>query len=127
MVAFIKKWGLSILMVLVIIGTFSYGFYKRSKWRRDHALIELKAIRVPRGWGYDILRDGSPVYHQVIIPSVPGNRAFHSKEDALAAGKVVYDRILSGQAPFVTDSEMHKLNIYIPPDSTEYRDSVPVR
>jgi hypothetical protein len=125
--AFLKKWGLSILMILVIIGTFSYGLYKRSKWRKEHALVELKAIRVAKGWGYDILRDGSPVYHQVIIPAVPGHRAFHSKEDALAAGKIVYDRLLSGKTPYITDSEMHKLNIYIPPDSTEYQDSVPVR
>src|SRR5271155_4779682 len=103
--AFLKKWGLSILMILVIIGTFSYGLYKRGKWRKEHILMELKAIRVPKGWGYDILRDGSPVYHQVIIPAVPGHRAFHSKEDALAAGKIVYDRLLSGQTPYITDSE----------------------
>jgi hypothetical protein len=126
-VAFIKKWGLSILMLAVIICTFSYGFYKRSRWREAHALVELKAIRVPKGWGYDILRDGKIIYHQDIIPAVPGNRTFHSKEDALAAGKVAYDRLLSGQPPYVTPTEMQKLNIYIPPDSTEYRDSVPVR
>jgi hypothetical protein len=90
-------------------------------------LFEVKAIRVPKGWGYDILRDGTPVFHQDIIPSEPGSRAFHSKDDALAAGKVVYDRLLSGQQPAITDSEMRVMNIYIPPDSTEYRDSVPVK
>ena len=127
MAGFLKKWGLSILMIIVIIGTFSYGFYKRSKWRREHALMELKAIRVPNGWGYDILRDGRTFYHQDIIPAVPGKRVFHSKEDALKAGKVMYDRIIAGDAPYVTEKEMRNRNIYIPPDSTEYRDSVPVR
>ena len=125
--AFLKKWGLSILMILVIVGTFSYGFYKRSRWRKEHALFEVKAIRVPKGWGYDILRDGAPVFHQDIIPSEPGRRAFHSEEDALAVGKVVYDRLVSGQQPAISDSEMRVMNIYIPPDSTEYRDSVPIR
>ncbi|HEY4107565.1 DUF4907 domain-containing protein [Puia sp.] len=117
--AFLRKWGLSILMLLVIIGTFSYGFYKRKKWNNDHVLLELKAIPVKNGWGYDILQNGHPWCHQDYIPAVSGYRVFRTKEDALAAGKIVYDKAIAGKLPDITEAEMRSKGIYIPPvDST---------
>lgn len=117
---FLGKWGLSLLMLLVIAGTFFYGFYKRSKWRKEHVYLELRAIPVAKGWGYDILQDGHPWCHQDYIPAVSGHRAFRTKEDALAAGKIVYDKAVSGQMPDITEAEMRNKGIYIPPlDSTE--------
>jgi len=112
---FLRKWGLSILMLLVIIGTFSFGFYKRVKARRDHAQLELKAIPVKSGWGYDILQDGRPWCHQDYIPAVTGFRVFRTKEDALAAGKIVYDKAMAGQLPDITEAEMRNKGIFIPP------------
>ena len=116
---FLGKWGLSLLMLLVIIGTFSFGFYKRRKWRKEHVLMELRAIPVKNGWGYDILQDGRPWCHQDYMPAVTGYRVFRSKEDALAAGKIVYDKAVAGQLPDITEEEMRSKGIYIPPlDST---------
>lgn len=112
---FLRKWGLSILMLLVIIGTFSYGFYKRMKGRHDHALLELKAIPVKNGWGYDILQEGRPWCHQDYIPAVTGFRVFRTKEDALAAGKIVYDKAVAGLLPDITEAEMRSKGIFIPP------------
>lgn len=111
----LRKWGLTIGMVLVIIGTFSYGFYKRKGSRHDHALLELKAIEVKNGWGYDILQDGRPWCHQDYIPSVTGHRVFRTKEDALAAGQIVFDKAVAGQLPDITESEMRNKGIFIPP------------
>jgi hypothetical protein len=106
-------------MLLVIIGTFSYGYYKRKKWHKDHVLLELRAIPVKNGWGYDILQDGQPWCHQDYIPAVTGYRVFRTKEDALAAGKIVYDKANAGQLPDITEAEMRNKGIFIPPyDST---------
>ena len=88
--------------------------------------MELQAFQVPNGWGYDILRDGHPFFHQYIMPGIPGNRVFRSKEDALAAGKVIYDKILAGQTPTITEKEMRDLHIYIPPDTSTSAGSVSV-
>jgi len=115
---FLRKWGLTILLVMGIIGTFSYGGYKRWKWRKEHSLVELKAVEVPGGWGYDILKDGRLLFHQDIMPGVSGNHVFRSREDALAVGKIVYDRLLAGQPPTITEKEMRDLHVYIPPDTT---------
>src|ERR1700755_962869 len=114
---FLRKWGLSILMILVIIGTFGYGFYKRRGG--NHVQLELRAIPVKNGWGYDILQDGHPWCHQDYIPAVTGYRVFRTKEDALAAGQIVYDKAVAGQMPDISEAEMRKKGIYIPPyDST---------
>lgn len=122
--AFLRKWGLSILMLLVIIATFSYGIYKRKEFRKDHVLMELKAIEVPNGWGYDILRDGRPYFHKNIIPGLRGNRVFRSKEDALAVGAFMCDKIKSGQLPTITEQQMRDLHVYIPQDTTSAVDSL---
>jgi|GEM_PF-654191 len=121
--AFFRKWGLSIGMLIVIIGTFSYGIYKRNKWKQEHALMELKAIEVPNGWGFDILRDGHPYFHQNIMPGIPGNRVFRTKEDALAVGELLCNKIRTGQLLTVTEQEMRNLHVYIPPDTTSAADS----
>ena len=120
---FLRKWGITLAMVLVIIGTFSYGFYKRWKFRQEHSFLQLKVIEVRGGWGYDILKDGRPLFHQDIMPGIPGNRVFRSKEDALTVGKVVYDRLLAGQPPSITEKEMRDMHIDIPPDTTRKTDT----
>jgi hypothetical protein len=122
--AFLRKWGLSILMLVVIIFTFSYGIYKRNKWKQDHALMELKAIEVPNGWGYDILRDGRAYFHQDIIPGLRGNRVFRTKEDALAVGEFMCEKIRTGQLPVITEPQMRDLHVFIPPDTTSAVDSL---
>jgi hypothetical protein len=121
--AFLRKWGLSIGMLLVIISTFSYGIYKRNKWKKEHALMELRAIEVPNGWGYDILRDGRPYFHQNIMPGIRGNRVFRTREDALAVGEYMCDKIKTGQLPIITEQQMRDMHIVIPPDTTTAADS----
>ena len=122
--AFLRKWGLSIGMLVVIIFTFSYGIYKRNQWKKEHALMELQAIEVPNGWGYDILRDGRPYFHQNIMPGIRGNRVFRTKEDALAVGEFMCDRIKTGQLPVITEQQMRDMHIFIPSDTTSAADSL---
>jgi hypothetical protein len=122
--AFLRKWGLSILMLVVIIFTFSYGIYKRNQWKKEHALMELQAIEVPNGWGYDILRDGRPYFHQNIMPGLRGNRVFRTKEDALAVGEFMCDKIKAGELPVITEQQMRDMHIFIPPDTTSAVDSL---
>ena len=122
--AFLRKWGLSIGMLVVIIFTFSYGIYKRNQWKKEHALMELQAIEVPNGWGYDILRDGRPYFHQNIMPGIRGNRVFRTKEDALAVGEFMCDKIKTGQLPVITEQQMRDMHIFIPLDTTSAADSL---
>ena len=86
--------------------------------------MDVRAFPAHGGWGYDVLRDGHPYFHQDFIPSVSGHRVFRSKEDALAVGKLVEEHIMSGQLPSVTEKEIRDLNIYVPEDTSKFVDSV---
>ena len=80
--------------------------------------MELRPIPVRNGWGYDILRDGRPYFHQDMIPGLSGNRVFRSKEDALTVGQFMCDKIKAGKLPTISEAELRELHIYIPADSS---------
>ncbi len=114
MALFFRKWGLALLMVAVIIVCVWIGLERRRQWKKDHVLVELKAIRTQRGWGYDILTNGHPYIHQDVIPDIRGQHGFVSKDDALAVGQVVYDRLVKNQIPMINVTEMKKMGIHLP-------------
>ena len=117
--SFFRKWGLSLAMVAAIIVAVAIGLYRRSKWDKDHVLVELKAIQTPQGWGYDILTNGRPYIHQERIPDIKGVHGFQSKEEALAVGQKVYDRLVANQIPIVTIEEMRQMHVRLPEDSAD--------
>src|SRR5579872_6211601 len=112
----LRKWGLSLAMLAAIIGCVWIGLYRRAQWKKDHIMVELKAIQTPTGWGYDILTNGRPYIHQDRIPDIRGVYGFQSKEEALAVGKKVYDRLVANQLPIVSIPEMRELHVRLPED-----------
>jgi hypothetical protein len=117
--AFSRKWGLSIVLLAAIIGCVWIGIYRRMRWKKDHFLVELRAIQTPLGWGYDILTNGRPYIHQDIIPDIKGQHGFQSKEEALAVGQKVYERLVANQIPIISIEEMRQLHVRLPQDSTD--------
>lgn len=111
-----RKWIVPLLILLALIPLVYFGMQHRKKWKKEHVLIELKAIQTPKGWGYDILTDGKVYIHQNIIPAIPGEYGFRTKEDALAVGQKVYDRMTTGQMPMVSAEEVRAMGVY--PDSS---------
>jgi hypothetical protein len=117
--AFFRKWGLSLAMLAAIIVCVWVGINRRMSWKKDHFLVELKAIQTPQGWGYDILTNGHPYIHQNIIPDIKGEHGFQSKEEALAVGQKVYERLVANQIPIISIEEMRQLHVRLPEDSTD--------
>lgn len=117
--AFIRKWGLSLLMLAAIVVCIGIGVYRRMQWKKDHLLVVLKAIRTPGGWGYDILTNGHPYIHQDRIPDIRGEHGFQSKEEALAVGQKVYERLVANQLPIISIEEMRALHVRLPEDSAD--------
>ncbi|HEY6901701.1 MAG TPA: DUF4907 domain-containing protein [Puia sp.] len=117
--AFLRKWGIALLLVIGIGVMVGYGIYRRKTWKKDHVYVELKAIQTNKGWGYDILTDGKVFIHQDIVPAVAGaGRGFRTKEDALTVGKMVYERVVAGQMPMVSAEEIKAMGIS-PADSVQ--------
>jgi len=109
-----QKWLTACLSIGIVIAL-AGGYWLRQKREKEYVFVELRAFPTPSGWGYDILQDGRPWCHQDYIPSVTGHRVFRTKEDALAAGKIVFDKAVAGQLPDITEAEMRSKGIFIPP------------
>jgi len=106
------KKGLLVGLILVVAGALIYtGYRERVKWKKEHILVELKPIQTPKGWGYDILANGHVYIHQPMIPAIQGSFSFRTKEDALAVGQKVVDRIKEGKMPMVTAQEVVDLGV----------------
>jgi hypothetical protein len=106
------KKGLLFGLILTVAGALIYaGYRERVKWKKDHILVELKPIQTSKGWGYDILANGHVFIHQPMIPAVQGQFPFRTKEDALAVGQKVVDRIKEGKMPMVTPQEVVDLGV----------------
>ena len=114
----LRKWILPSVLLLALIFLVYFNLRRHGNWKKEHMLIELKAIQTPKGWGYDILADGKIYIHQNIIPAIPGDYGFRTKEDALAVGKKVYDRVVAGQMPMVSAEEVKAMGVY--PDTTKH-------
>ena len=117
---FNRQWILTGLIALAAATLFYVGFKQHNQWKKDHVLVEIRPIHTPKGWGYNIFTDGKIFIHQDIVPAIQTNRGFRTKEDALAVGKKVYDRIIAGQMPMVTAKEVQDMGI-IPDDTTVQR------
>jgi hypothetical protein len=104
--------GLLYGLLLLVAGILAYtGYRERVKWKKEHVLVELRPIQTPQGWGYDILANGKVFIHQPTIPAIPGQHSFRTKEDALAVGQKVVDRITQGQMPMVTAKEVQDMGV----------------
>jgi hypothetical protein len=72
---------------------------------------ELKPLQTANGWGYEIYVDKKLYIKQEYIPAINGTHAFKTKEDAMATGKLVLNKLTHGKKPFVTIEELKDLKI----------------
>ena len=121
-----RKWMVTGILLVLTAGTLFGGYYWRKKWEKDHVKVTLRPIHTVYGWGYDIWTDKSRYIHQDIIPGIPGIYGFRTKEEALAVGQLVYDRLISGKLPVVTSEDLDSLKI-VPDTSQHFRDSLSLK
>lgn len=74
-------------------------------------VVQVAAIKVPGGYGYDVIVDGKRFIHQNFIPAIPGNRAFQSEADAIKVGTAVVQKIKKREIPSITKEELQSWGI----------------
>jgi len=117
---FFRKWGITILLLLGIAAVVVYNVYRRNQYKKDHVYVELRAFHTDKGWGYEILQDGRIYIHQDVVPAIASRGwGFRTKEDALAVGKKIYDRLLARQMPAMSPQEIKDMGI-VPADSLQH-------
>lgn len=73
--------------------------------------VSVEAFDINGGWGYSISVDGQTHIYQPVIPSLPGNKVFNSKEDALRVGNAVADKLKRQEIPALSREELVALHI----------------
>jgi|GEM_PF-1334771 len=78
---------------------------------QDSLSVEVIAMRVDSGWGYQIWINHRPFIYQNQIPAIPGHHVFHSRTDAMRVGTRVAGKILQHESPTITIAELQQLGI----------------
>lgn len=73
--------------------------------------VTINAITTTGGWGYEIFVDGKIFIKQERVPAVQGFRSFKTKDQALAVGNLAVKKIVQGQIPSITVSELKTLGV----------------
>jgi hypothetical protein len=114
-----RRWVIPVLILLATGVLFYTGYRRRVSEKEDRVLLEIKPIETGGGWGYLIFMNHQVYIRQTIIPAISGTHPFRTREDALAVGQKVVDRMTAGQMPMVTAAEVHAMGIY--PDTLTKR------
>ena len=108
----LRKWIFPVLILLATGILFYIGYRRRTSMKDEHVFLELKPIQTGGGWGYLIYMNQQVYIRQTIIPALPGSHPFRTREDALAVGQKVYNRLAIGDMPMVTAAEVRAMGIY---------------
>jgi len=77
-----------------------------------YAYVQLMPFESNPGcWGYEIYVDNKLYIRQDYIPVINGRHPFKTKQAALDAGKLVFDKISSGKKPTLTAEELRGINV----------------
>lgn len=101
---------------IVVIGLAFFAWKTNRSNASDKHGSEMLAVAVEPfeihdGWGYRVNVDGHTYIYQDIIPGVPGNRVFRTRENALRVGNVVMEKLTHHKIPSVSQQELINMKI----------------
>lgn len=106
---YIPLWAIAAAMLVaaIVIGTTKKSKQQGKEWLP----IDLHAIKMTDGWGYEVLVDKKVFIHQDCIPAIALYKKFSSETDALLIGDKVVKKIKKGQKPSITLGEIEESGI----------------
>jgi hypothetical protein len=82
--------------------------------KKNEASTYVKAIKVPGGWGYELVYMNKTLIRQDYIPAVPGKHPFQERTEALEVGQLALQRYLQAQRPAISVKDLDSLKIKRP-------------
>ncbi|MFY0253863.1 DUF4907 domain-containing protein [Chitinophaga sp. 30R24] len=73
--------------------------------------VVVEPFTVKEGWGYKVNVGGKTFIYQDVIPCIPGNHVFRSKEDAVRVGNAVAEKLTHHQKPILSKQELVEMQI----------------
>ena len=101
--------GIAVIVLAFVIGE----SYRQTTPRPGADMVPVVVVpfQINNGWGYKVNVDGHTYIYQDIIPGVPGNRVFRTKENALRVGNVVMEKLTHHKIPSMTQQELISMKI----------------
>ncbi|MGF6927786.1 hypothetical protein QFZ48_003286 [Chitinophaga sp. W2I13] len=105
------------IIIIAGIAVIILAFVVGRSYRRPHDAgsdmlpVAVVPFEIHNGWGYKVNVDGHTYIYQDIIPGVPGNRVFSSKEHALRVGQAVAAKLTQNKIPSVSRQELIAIGI----------------
>lgn len=106
-----KYYILIAAAVLLVSGFAAYHYYFQEKNGEDKVFVHVKTFQTSLGWGYDIFTGDKLYIHQDFVPAISGRHGFKSREEALATGKKVIEKISAGSLPSLTVADLKELGV----------------
>jgi hypothetical protein len=100
-----------IAFIILVFFAVRHGRNTSHKNSSDMLAVVVEPFKIHDGWGYKVNVAGHTYIYQDVIPGVPGNRVFRSKENALRVGNVVAEKLTHHKIPAMSQQELVDMNI----------------
>jgi hypothetical protein len=99
-------------VVIVVFLVFCFGFTLFTVFVEENEYtLYSEVVEVNNGYGYKIMQGDKILVLQEFVPSLPGQQAFTTREQALAVANLVMSKLESGKSPIIVPSDLTKLKI----------------
>jgi len=99
--------SIAIISILSLLGCKT----KTSSSHEGEVFVNIKTIRVPGGWGYQLYVDTTLYIDQPFIPVISGHQPFATEEDAKKVAHLVLDRVSKQETPALDSADLINLGI----------------
>lgn len=99
---------LAVAGILIVITCLAF-----SKIVSSDTLYFVEVIEIEGGYGYQISHNSHIAIFQPFIPAISGKKPFAEKDDAKKVGRLVMERMKSGENYTVTRQDLESLRINI--------------
>ena len=110
-----KKYAVVILASISMLAAASVILLQKKDKRAtgsDKLPVVLHSLKLPDGWGYEVMVDDKLFIHQDCIPAISSYKRFASEAEALRIGNRVVDKIKHGHKPTITTGELADAHIH---------------
>lgn len=84
---------------------------KTSPSHEGEVFVKVRSVKVPNGWGYEVVSDTNVFIKQYFIPSISGQRPFKSEDDALKTGQLVLEKLKENKLPSLDSMDLVRLGV----------------
>lgn len=103
------------IMLFVVVGglaamkSFSVVYLHKQRQESEYSVKTFQTEEIK--WGYYVLKSGKTIIKQDVIPAIPKNVSFLSKDDAEKTSHLVLSKLKNGNNPTISIPELEQMKI----------------